>query len=85
MIRITDLQLEALLADRRFNMPDPHEPWESCQDCQIRYALLELAAIRAKARRHLKLVSRDGERVVEDDSDALPSDSEAARTSASSD
>jgi len=60
MIRITDKQLEALLADRRFSAPDPHEPWESCPDCQIRYALLELSAIRAKARRHLKLVtSRD--------------------------
>jgi hypothetical protein len=57
MIRITDKQLEALLADRRFNVTDPHEVWESCPDCQIRYALLELAAIRAKARRHLRLVS----------------------------
>jgi hypothetical protein len=67
MIRITDKQLEALLGDRRFNVPDPHEPWESCQDCQIRYALLELSAMRAKARRHLKVVSREGERVPEDD------------------
>jgi hypothetical protein len=57
MIRITDKQLEALLADRRFNVTDPHEPWESCQDCQIRYALLELSVIRAKARRHLCVVS----------------------------
>jgi len=48
MIRITDKQLEALLLDRRFNVSDPHEPWESCPDCQIRYALLELSAIRAK-------------------------------------
>ena len=56
MIRITDRQLDALLADRRFNVPDPHEPWESCPDCQIRYALLELSALRAKARRHLRLV-----------------------------
>ena len=60
MIRITDKQLEALLADRRFNVPDPHEPWQACPDCQVRYALLELSAIRAKDRRHLKLVtSRD--------------------------
>lgn len=60
MIRITDKQLEALLADRRFNVSDPHEPWESCPDCQVRYALLELSAIRAKDRRHLRLVtSRD--------------------------
>jgi hypothetical protein len=57
MIRITDQQLEALLADNRFNAPDPHEPWESCPDCQIRYALLELSAQRAKARRHLRLVT----------------------------
>jgi hypothetical protein len=57
MIRITDKQLEALLADRRFNVPDPHEPWESCPDCQIRYALLELSALRAKAKRHLRLVA----------------------------
>jgi hypothetical protein len=56
MIRITDKQLEALLLDRRFSVSDPHEPWESCSDCQIRYALLELSAIRAKARRHLRLV-----------------------------
>ena len=56
MIRITDRQLEALHADRRFSVPDPHEPWESCPDCQIRYALLELNALRAKARRHLRLV-----------------------------
>jgi hypothetical protein len=61
MIRITDKQLEALLADRRFNVPDPHEPWESCPDCQIRYALLELSAIRAKARRHLRLVTQNEE------------------------
>lgn len=61
MIRITDKQLEALLADRRFNVPDPHEPWESCQDCQIRYALLELSAYRAKARRHLRLVNQNNE------------------------
>lgn len=59
MIRITDKQLEALLADRRFNVPDPHEVWESCPDCQIRYALLELSALRAKARRHLRLVATD--------------------------
>jgi len=59
MIRITDKQLEALLLDRRFNVSDPHEPWESCSDCQIRYALLELSAIRAKARRHLRLVTQD--------------------------
>ena len=59
MIRITDKQLEALLLDRRFNVSDPHEPWESCSDCQIRYALLELSAIRAKARRHLRLVTAD--------------------------
>jgi hypothetical protein len=57
MIRITDRQSDALLADRRFNVPDPHEPCESCQDCQIRYALLELNARRAKARRHLRLVA----------------------------
>jgi hypothetical protein len=57
MIRITDRQLDALLADRRFNVPDPHEPWESCPDCQIRYALLELSALRAKARRHLRLLA----------------------------
>lgn len=60
MIRITDQQLEALLDDRRFNVKDPHEVWESCQDCQIRYALLELRALRAKARRHLHIV-RDNE------------------------
>jgi hypothetical protein len=59
MIRITDKQLEALLLDRRFNVSDPHEPWESCSDCQVRYALLELSAIRAKARRHLRLVTQD--------------------------
>jgi hypothetical protein len=59
MIRITDKQLEALLADRRFNVSDPHEPWESCPDCQIRYALLELSAIRAKARRHLRLMTQN--------------------------
>jgi len=59
MIRITDKQLEALLADRRFNVPDPHEVWESCPDCQIRYALLELSVLRAKASRHLRLVSTD--------------------------
>ena len=61
MIRITDKQLEALLQDRRFNVSDPHEPWESCPDCKIRYALLELSAIRAKARRHLRLVSQNDE------------------------
>jgi len=61
MIRITDQQLEALLLDRRFNVPDPHEPWQSCQDCQIRYALLELSAIRAKARRHLRVVPQSDE------------------------
>jgi hypothetical protein len=61
MIRITDKQLEALLADHRFNVQDPHEPWESCPDCQIRYALLELSALRAKARRHLRLVSPNDE------------------------
>jgi hypothetical protein len=61
MIRITDKQLEALLTDHRFNVQDPHEPWESCPDCQIRYALLELSAIRAKARRHLRLVSPNDE------------------------
>ena len=61
MIRITDKQLEALLLDRRFNAPDPHEPWESCPDCQVRYALLELSAIRAKARRHLRLVAQNDE------------------------
>jgi hypothetical protein len=59
MIRITDKQLEVLLLDRRFNVSDPHEPWESCSDCQIRYALLELSAIRAKAQRHLRLVTQD--------------------------
>jgi hypothetical protein len=59
MIRITDHQLEALLLDRRFNVSDPHEPWESCPDCQIRYALLELKAIRTKARRHLRVVGAD--------------------------
>jgi len=57
MIRITDRQLDALLTDRRFNVPDPHEPWEFCPDCQIRYALLELNALRAKARRHLRLLA----------------------------
>lgn len=61
MIRITDKQLDALLADRRFNVADPHEPWESCQDCQIRYALLELSAYRAKARRHLRIVKPEEE------------------------
>jgi hypothetical protein len=61
MIRITDKQLEALLADRRFNVPDPHEPWESCPDCQIRYALLELRAYRAKAQRHLRIVTNKEE------------------------
>jgi hypothetical protein len=61
MIRITDQQLEALLLDRRFNVPDPHEPWQSCPDCQIRYALLELSAIRAKAGRHLRLVTPNEE------------------------
>ena len=61
MIRITDQQLEALLLDRRFNVPDPHEPWQSCPDCQIRYALLELSAIRAKARRPLRLVGANEE------------------------
>ncbi len=66
MIRITDKQLEALLADRRFNAPDPHEPWESCPDCQVRYALLELSAIRAKARRHLKLVTTSNDAPAED-------------------
>jgi len=71
MIRITDKQLEALLADRRFNVPDPHEPWESCQDCQIRYALLELSAYRAKARRHLRLVD-----VSEEPADQVNSDSD---------
>jgi hypothetical protein len=59
MIRITDKQLETLLADRRFNVTDPHEVWESCPDCQIRYALLELSALRAKAKRHLRLVATD--------------------------
>ena len=59
MIRLTDKQLEALLADRRFNVTDPHEVWESCPDCQIRYALLELSALRAKAKRHLRLVASD--------------------------
>lgn len=59
MIRITDKQLEALLTDRRFNAPDPHEVWESCPDCQIRYALLELSALRAKAGRHLRLIATD--------------------------
>jgi len=63
MIRITDKQLEALLADKRFNVPDPHEPWESCPDCQIRYALLELSAQRAKARRHLRIVGQNDEPV----------------------
>lgn len=57
MLRITDQQLEALLADRRFSAPDPHEPWESCPDCQIRYALQELRALRAKAQRHLRIVT----------------------------
>jgi len=57
MICITDKQLEALLADPRFDIPDPHEVWQSCPDCQIRYALLELRALRAKARRHLRLVT----------------------------
>ena len=61
IIRITDQQLEALLLDRRFNVPDPHEPWQSCPDCQIRYALLELSAIRAKARRHLRVVPQGEE------------------------
>jgi len=59
MIRITDKQLEALLADPRFDVPDPHEVWQSCSDCQIRYALLELSALRAKARRHLRLLTPD--------------------------
>lgn len=59
MIRITDKQLETLLADRRFNVSDPHEPWESCPDCQIRYALLELDALRARTRRHLRLVAQN--------------------------
>ena len=57
MIRITDRQLDALLADRRFNVRDPHEPWESCPDCQIRYALQELRALRVKAQRHLRIVT----------------------------
>jgi len=57
MIRITDKQLEALLVDPRFDVPDPHEVWQSCPDCQIRYALLELRALRDKARRHLRLVT----------------------------
>jgi hypothetical protein len=61
MIRITDKQLEALLADVRFSAPDPHEPWESCPDCQIRYALLELSALRARARRHLRAVTVGGD------------------------
>ena len=56
MRRISDKQLETLLADRRFSAPDPHEPWESCPDCQMRYALLELKALRAKANRHLTVV-----------------------------
>jgi len=43
----------------RFNVPDPHEVWESCPDCQIRYALLELSALRAKASRRLRLVAAD--------------------------
>jgi hypothetical protein len=60
MMRITDKQLETLLADRRFSAPDPHEPWESCPDCQIRYALLELKALRAKAARHLHIVQATG-------------------------
>jgi hypothetical protein len=64
MIRIIDNQLEALLSDRRFNVLDPHEPWEPCSDCQIRYALLELNTLRAKARRHLRLVAKDEERPV---------------------
>jgi hypothetical protein len=59
MIRLTDKQLETLLADRRFNVTDPHEVWESCPDCQIRYALLELSALRAKAKRHLRLVATE--------------------------
>ena len=59
MMRITDQQLETLLADRRFTAPDPHEPWESCPDCQIRYALEELRALRAKAQRHLRIVASD--------------------------
>jgi hypothetical protein len=61
MIRITDKQLDALLADKRFDVPDPHEPWESCPDCQIRYALLELRAYRAKARRPMRLVTNSEE------------------------
>jgi hypothetical protein len=61
MIRITDKQLEALLADKRFDVTDPHEPWESCPDCQIRYALLELRAHRAKAQRHLRIVGASEE------------------------
>lgn len=61
MIRLTDKQLEALLADRRFSAPDPHEPWESCPDCQVRYALLELRALRAKANRHLQIVASNEE------------------------
>jgi hypothetical protein len=61
MIRITDTQLEALLADRRFSAPDPHEPWESCPDCQIRYALLELRAYRAKANRPLRIITNNEE------------------------
>jgi hypothetical protein len=56
MNRISDKQLAALLSDRRFDVPDPHEPWESCPDCHIRYALLELSEYRAKARRHLRVV-----------------------------
>jgi hypothetical protein len=59
MMRITDQQLETLLADRRFAAPDPHEPWESCPDCQIRYALEELRALRAKSQRHLRIVASD--------------------------
>jgi len=65
MMRITDKQLEALLAERRFNVPDPHEPWESCPDCQIRYALLELNALRVKARRKLRVVAQN-DRVAAD-------------------
>jgi len=65
MIRITDKQLEVLLADRRCDVPDPHEPWESCPDCQIRYALLELNALRAKARRHLRIEAHNDRTVAD--------------------
>jgi hypothetical protein len=47
MIRISDNQLKALLSDRRFNVLDPREPWESSQCCpsSARRSMVAVVAI----------------------------------------